>query len=74
MGIELLPFDNEHDVAVLASFENREEFGGHRVWRHVDTTLRRFEAPDFCVVTDFELDLHRERVVLDPLGAEKLLV
>ena len=73
--VELLSLHNAHDVAPLASFEKRQAFGGHRVGRHVDdATLRRFEVPNAFVLAHFELDLHRERIVLDPLGAEQLIM
>ena len=73
--VELLSLHNAHDVAPLASFEKRKEFGGHRVGRHVDDArLRRFDILNVYGLANFELDLHRERIVLDPLGAEQLLV
>ena len=72
--VELLALNNAHDVASLASFEKRKELGGHRVGRHVDEALRRFEYLNAFLFADFELNLHRERIVLDPLGVEQLLV
>ena len=73
--VELLSLNNAHDVASLASFEKRKELGGHRVGRHVDdATIGRFEVLNAYALAHFELDLHRQRIVLDPLGAEQLLM
>ena len=53
---------------------SHQELGVHRSVGHVDLMRHLRLAPHGCIATHFERHLDRQRIVLDPFGAEQLVV